>query len=153
MLGNPLQQCKFINVLPPVAIKDNEAWTTTEIDCKGWDYLVVVFALGATDIALAALKIQESDTSGSGFADVTGLICGTSTTIDGAKSALMSATDDNKITAFEIDLTKRKRYIDLSATAGNGSAGSYAAAIGILYRAKDIPVSASERGCDEILRV
>ena len=153
MLGNPLQKTKFINVLPPVAIKDNAAWATTEIDCKGWDYLTIVFVLGATDIALAALVVQESDTSGSGFANVTGLICGTSDTIDAATSALMSATDDNKITVFEIDLTKRKRYIDLSATAGDGTAGTFAAAIGILSRAKDVPVSASERGCDEILRV
>lgn len=150
---NELQKTKFLIVISPAAIKDNAAWTTNEIDTLGWDYLTIVFFTGATDIALAALKVQESDTSGSGFADVTGLICGTSTTIDGVTSALMSATDDNKITVFEIDLRGRKRYIDLSATAGDGTSGTYAAAIAMLSRGKDAPVTATERGCDEILRV
>ena len=153
MLGNPLQQTKLLNICPPVAIKDNAAWTTTEIDCLGWDYCVIIFTLGATDIAMAALEVQESDTSGSGFVAVTGLVSGTSTDIDGNTSALPSATDDNKIVAFEIDLTKRKRYLDLSATAGNGTAGTYGSAIAILYRAKSVPVNCSDRGCDSIFRV
>jgi hypothetical protein len=149
---NPLQATKLAIVISPVAIKDNAAWTTNEIDTLGYDFLQIIFFLGATDIAVAELKVQESDTSGSGFADVTGLVCGTSTNADGATSALPSATDDNKITLFEIDLRGRKRYIDLSATAGNGTAGSYAAAVAILSRAEKAPVTATERGCDEILR-
>lgn len=149
---NPLQATKLAIVISPVAIKDNAAWTTNEIDTLGYDFLQIIFFLGATDIAVAELKVQESDTSGSGFADVTGLVCGTSTNADGVTSALPSATDDNKITLFEIDLRGRKRYIDLSATAGNGTAGSYAAAVAILSRAEKAPVTAAERGCDEILR-
>jgi hypothetical protein len=150
---NELQKTKLLVVISPAAIVDNAAYTTNEIDTLGWDYLTIVFFLGATDIAMAALKVQESDTSGSGFSDVTGLVAGTSTNTDGSTSALPSATDDNKIMLFEIDLRGRKRYIDLSATAGNGTAGSYAAAVAILSRGKDAPVTATERGCDEILRV
>jgi hypothetical protein len=153
MLGNPLQQTKKLIVISPGALKDNAAWTTNEIDTLGYDYCVIDFFIGATDIAVATLKVTESDTSGSGFADVTGLIVGTSTNIDGSTSALLSATDDNKIQTFEIDLRGRKRYLDLSATAGDGTAGTYAAAIATLYRAKDVPVSATERGIDEILRL
>jgi hypothetical protein len=150
---NKLQATKLAIVISPAALKDNAAWTTNEIDTLGWDYLQIAFIMGATDIAVALLKVQESDTSGSGFADVTGLIMGTSTNTDGSTSALLSASDDNKIQLFEIDLRGRKRYIDLSATAGDGTAGTYAAAIAILSRAKDAPVTATERGCDEILRV
>lgn len=150
---NPLQKTKFLNITPPAAIKDNASWGVTEIDCLGWDYLQIVVMLGATDIAVAALAVTESDTSGSGHANVTGLIVGTSTNADGSTSALPSATDDNKIMLFEIDLRGRKRYIDLTFTAGDGTAGTYAAVLAILSRAKDAPVSATERGCDEILRV
>jgi len=150
---NELQATKLAVVISPAAINDNAAWTTNEIDTLGYDYLQIIFFLGATDIAVAALAVQESDTSGSGFANVTGLIVGTSANIAGSTSALPSATDDNKIMLFEIDLRGRKRYIDLSATAGNGTAGSYAAAIAILSRPKISPTTAAERGCDEILRL
>lgn len=150
---NELQKTKFVNVTPPAAIKDNAAWTTAEIDTLGWDYLTLVVILGATDIAIAALTVTESDTSGSGHANVTGLIWGTSTNIDGSTSALPSATDDNTIQVAEIDLRGRKRYIDITATAGDGTAGTYLCILGILSRGKEAPVSISERGCNEILRV
>lgn len=150
---NPLQATKFLNITPPAAIKDNASWGVTEIDTLGWDYLQIVVLLGATDIAMAALTVTESDASGSGHANVTGLIMGTSTNTDGSTSALPTATDDNKIQLFEIDLRGRKRYIDVTATAGDGTAGTYLAIVAILSRPKDVPVTATERGCDEILRV
>lgn len=150
---NPLQNTKFVNLTPPAAIVDNASYTVAELDTKGWDYATILFILGATDIAMTALKVTESDTAGSGHADVTGLIAGTSTNIDGATSALPSATDDNKIVAFEIDLRKRKRYLDLTATAGDGTAGTFAACIAILSRGKESPVSMTERGCVQVLRV
>lgn len=152
MLGNPVQQTKLAIVISPRAILNGSSWTTNELDCKGWDYLQIVFFLGATDIALTALAVTESDTSGSGHSNVTGLISGTSTNTDGSTSALPSATNDNTIQLFEIDLTKRKRYIDLTATIGSGTAGGFAACVAILSRGKDVPVTATERGCDEILR-
>lgn len=147
------QNRKYVNVIPPVAIKDNASWTTTEIDTLGFDYCTIVVNLGATDIAAAALKVQESDTSGSGFEDVTGLVFGTSTNTAGSTSALPTATDDSDIFAFEIDLRGRKRYLDLVATAGNGTAGTYASAIAILERSKHGVTSATEAGANQILRV
>ena len=152
-MSNPAQNTKEVIVISPVAIKDNASWTTNQIDTLGYDYCIIRFFTGATDIAMAALKVQESDTDGSNFADVTGLIFGTSTNIDGSTSALPTATDDDKVYLFEIDLRGRKRYLDLVATAGNGTAGTYAAAIATLTRASNAPVTASARGCDEILRI
>ena len=72
-MAHELQHSKFLRVISPVAIVDNTSWTTVEIDTLGYNYLTVVVNIGATDIAMAALKLQQSDTSGSGFADVTGL--------------------------------------------------------------------------------
>ena len=151
---NPAQHDKFVSITPPAAIVDNASYTTATIDTAGFAYLRVLVYLGATDIAMTALKLQESDDSGmSGAADITGLVYGTSASIAGTTSALPSATDDNKCFLFEVDLRGRKRYIDLVATAGDGSAGTYLAAFALLSRAGDVGVSASDRGFGAILRV
>lgn len=123
-----LQQAKKgICVLPQVL--DNATATSYVIDTAGVDYVNIDVVIGATDIALTTLKVQESDaitnsttlTSGT---DVTGLVYGTSLLGDtGATSALPSATDDNKIFSFEINTQGRKRYLQLIAVAGNGTTG------------------------------
>ena len=104
---------------------------------------------------MTALKMQESDTSGSGHADITGLVYGTSSNIAGSTSALPSATDDNKTFLFEIDLKGRKRYLDLVATAGDGAAGTFMAAVAVLGRAEDLTDTAAGRlgSAGDILRV
>ena len=151
---NAAQHDKFVPITPPGTIYDNASLTTATIDTAGYAYLRVLVVLGATDIAMTALKLQESDNSGmSGAADITGLIYGTSAGIAGTTSALPAADDDDKCFAFEVDLRGRKRYIDLVATAGNGAAGTYITAFALLSRASDCPVSALERGYGNILRV
>ena len=151
---NAAQHDKFVSITPPGAIVDNASLTTATIDTAGFAYLRVLVVLGATDIAMTALKLQESDNSGmSGAADIAGLIYGTSAGIAGTTSALPAADDDDKCFAFEVDLRGRKRYIDLVATAGNGAAGTYITAFALLSRAADCPVSASERNYGNILRV
>lgn len=146
------QQAKKLIVISPAAISDNASPTTNSIDTLGWDYLEVDVILGASDIAMAALKMQSSDTDGS-YADVTGLIWGTSANIAGSTSTLPSATGDDKIYSFQIDLRGQKRYFDLVATTGDGSLGTYIAATARLSRGKDGPTTAAEQGCQEILRI
>lgn len=146
------QHDKFVMITAPGAKLDDASATTTSIDTAGYAYCRIMVVLGDTDIAMAALKVQESDND-SDYSDVTGLVYGTSAGISGSTSALPSATGDNKCYAFEIDLRGRKRYLDLVATAGNGSTGTYATAFALLSRASDCPVSATERGFGEILRV
>lgn len=147
------QNTKFVSITPPAAIVDNSAYTTAELDTLGWDYAQIVVYLGATDIAMAACKVTESDTSGSGHADVSGLDTDGDTNIDGSAATLPTATDDNGFCVFELDLRGRKRYLDLSATAGNGTNGTFLAAFAILSRGGDAPTSISDRGAFEILRV
>ncbi len=101
---------------------------------------------------MAALAVTESDTAGSGHANVSGLVFGTSNNTGGSASTLPSATDDGLIFAMEIDLRNRKRYLDLTSTAGNGAAGTYAAAWCVLSRGHELPNTAAERGCSQILR-
>ena len=152
LIMNAMQATKFLNITPPAAIVDNASWTTAEIDTLGWDFLQILVIMGATDIAMTALAVTQSDASGSGHANITGLVWGTSTNADGSASVLPSATDDDKIQLAEIDLRGKKRYIDVTGTGGDGSAGAFLCILAILSRAKDAPVTAAERGCDEILR-
>lgn len=146
------QQAKWFAITPPGAIIDNASATTASIDTLGYDYLEVICFFGAMDIAATALKLQSSDTDGS-YADVTGLIWGTSANIAGSTSTLPSATDDNKFFLFQVDLRGQKRYFDLVATLGDGAAGTYFTAFARLSRAKDGPITASDMGAAEVLRI
>jgi len=143
---------KYLEVIAPAAIKDDGAYTTVEIDTLGFDYAEVIFHIGATDIAIATLAMQQSSTSGNGFADITGLIVGTSADIDGTTTVLPSATDDNTLVIFQIDLRDKERYLDLSATAGDGTAGTFASAICRLSRAAIQPNTVAEFGGGDVLR-
>lgn len=118
---------KGICIAPQVL--DNATATSFVVDTAGLDYVNIDVVVGTTDIALTTLKVQESDsvtnaTTLSSPSDVTGLIYGTSPLGDtGATSALPTATDDNKIFSFEINTQGRRRYLQLVATAGNGTTG------------------------------
>ena len=148
----PARLVKYVSITPPAAIVDNASFTTSEIDTNGFNHMTVVVYLGATDIAMTALTITESDTTGSGHAAVTGLVWGTSTNIDGSTSALPSATDDNTFQIADIDLRGRKRFIDVTATMGDGTVGGFVTILGILSRASQTPKSISDIGANEVLR-
>lgn len=144
---------KFVNVTPPAAVYDNASCTTTSIDTQGYDWCRVIVQLGALDIAMTALKVGESDTDGS-FSDVTGLVFGTSTNSAGSTSALPTASDDNDVFVFDIDLRGRKRYLDVTATCGNTSTtGTYVSILAELFRGEKQPASATEAGVNQILQV
>jgi hypothetical protein len=139
---NNLQNVKVVNVTPPAAIKDNASFATTTIDTLGFNKVAIYFALGATDIAMTALKVQESDDSGmSAAADITGCVYGAT-----GAPALPSADDDNKIFGFFIDLKGRKRYLDVVATAGDGSTGTFGACTAHLYNPLTTEDNATQRG-------
>ena len=144
---------KILGVIWPAAIKNNASFTVAEIDSLGFDYAEFVFMYGASDIGMATLKLQESDVTGSGQTDITGLIFGTSLNDTGSTSALPSSTDDNKLFKFEVDLRGRKRFLTLVATAGNGSTGSYGAAFCELSRGQQVPTTAAQKGVAQNLRV
>ena len=150
----PALHQKLVWVIDPVAIVDNASWTTIEIDTLGYDYAQVVFRLAANDIAMTALKVQETDTTGTGEVDITGADFSVTTVndTDGVAFALPSATDDNTSWVWDLNLKGRKRFLKLIATNGDGTAGGFAAAVAILSRAKAVPVTAAERGCKTIAR-
>lgn len=148
---------KIVNAVIPVVIVNNASEAALVIDTLGFDYLEVVIQLGATDIALTALKLQESEVKASattltGGADISGTVFGTDANDTGSTSTLPAATDDNKIYKFEIDLRGRKRYILPVITIGNGSVGAYCAGVAELSRGAQVPTSATEKGIAQLMR-
>ena len=144
-----LQRLKFVQVTAPVAINDNTAYTTNTVDTIGYDEVLFEIAFGAMDIAVAALKVQESNDSGmSGATDITGADFSVS------PATLPSATDDNHFYGVHVRLGgSRKRYLDLSFTAGDGAAGTYASVNAILGRGEADPSTATTRGFTQLLTV
>jgi len=126
-----LQECKYVNAIPPAAALDNTSATTNSVKVAGFAKAAFIIALGATDIAVTALKVQESDDDSS-YSDVTGAIFGTSTNSAGSTSSLPTATSDNNLYAIFVNLQGRKKYLKLVATFGDGSVGGYIQATCIL---------------------
>lgn len=138
---NQLQNVKVVKVTQPAAIVDNAAFTTATIDSKGFRKMLIVVALGALDIAIAAMKLTNSDDSGmSGATDVSGADFSVS------PLTLPAATDDNKLYGIHVDCRGKKRYYDLSLTGGDGTSGTFADVTVILFDPEEGPASATERG-------
>jgi hypothetical protein len=149
---NELQMTKMVQMIRPAVVDDDTA-TGIELDTYGWRWLRVDVMIGATDIAMTALKLTESDTAGSGHADITGCIYGTSANDTGSTSALPTSTDDGYIFSFELSLVGRKRYINIVATAGNGTTGVAMAALATLGKGEQMPRTASSAGLHQRLSV
>lgn len=144
---------KILEVIPPQALVDNASWTAVEIDTIGYDYAQVIVHIGALDIALTVLKMQETDATGTAYSDITGCVFATSINSAGDTSTLPAADEDNEIFVFNIDLRGRKRFIDLVATIDDGSTGGFLSAIVLLSRAETGPNTAAEYGASQVLQV
>ena len=136
---NDLQNLKAINVTPPAAIVDNAAFTTASVDTKDVESALFVASFGAMDIAATVFKLRESDDDSS-YADVSGADFSVS------PLTLPSATSDNTIFGVYVKCGgARKRYLDLSVTGGDGTAGTYLSVLCLLLP-KVSPTTASGRG-------
>ena len=115
-----------------------------EIDCAGFRYATidVVYSpfTAATSAYASVLKVQDSDASGSGQADVTGL-----SITAGAGST--TGANVGAVARFNIDLRGRKRYLTVVTSPGNTVAIVTNAR---LSRGEQFPVTATEAGVNGI---
>jgi len=131
--------------LDPQAIFDNTSGTCTAVDTQDCDCVHLLIRFGAMDIAMTALKLQESDT----LSSATALSSGTD--ISGADfsvspATLPSATSDNTTLLVTVPITgSRKRYLNPVMTFGDGAAGTYCVAIWF-KQLKTVPNTATLRG-------
>ena len=114
-----------------------------EIDTLGFKYasVDVVFSpfTAATAAYAAVLKVQESDTSGSGQTDITGL----SVT---AGAGATTGANYGAVARFNVDLRGRKRYLTVVATPGNTVAVVTA---GRLSKAETYPTDATSASVND----
>lgn len=118
---------------------------THTIDTLGFAHasIDVVFepAAATTDAICVACKVEESDASGSGFANVAALVG------NGAGGFVIptsgSKTADSNVVRLNLDMRGRKRYLRVSATP---VAASVVATVARLGRGEAGPATASESG-------
>ena len=148
----PLQEVKFVNLIADHTV-DNAAFTTTEIDTAGYGYATIIAAFGNVPANVASMTVTEADVSATNHAAF--ITMGTTAAIDGATTALPTAAGgDGDLIVFEIDLTGRKRFLDFTCTAGDGSGTvTELGAICILSEGKIAPTTEAGRGADQIVRV
>ena len=149
------QNTKIVTVTTPVSVSAGAA-TTSTIDTSGFDYCTILFIGGAMTTGYSTFKVQESDDSGmSGAVDISndnGVLGFGETSqlnVDGTASADPDATD-NVVHGIEINLFGRKRYLDVSATAGGTC---LTCIIAVLSRASEMNSdSLSDRGFTGLIR-
>jgi hypothetical protein len=112
-----------------------------EIDTLSYDFasIDVVFSpfTATTSSAASVLKIQQSDASGSGQADVSGFVGGTAFTV-GAGST--TGANNGYVARFNLDLRGRKRYLTVVASPGNTVAVASVARLG---RGEQAPIDST----------
>ena len=136
---------KVVLITAPQAILDDASWTTASIDTKGFRYLRVTILIGFLDIAMAALKLQTSDTDGS-YSDLAGADFDGDVMSDGNVAVLPTALEDNTFWVINVDLRGKKRFFDLVATGGDGATGTFLTAWAELSRPEQSPNTLTERG-------
>ena len=147
------QNAKWFNCLAEQYV-DNATFDTFVLDRKGFEVAEIVVIVQNVPAEITALKIQESD-DGSTFADIAGTVIGTAEDIDGNTTVLPTATyGDDMLFVFQIDLNKRKRYLAVIVTAGDGS-GQYTevTAIARLSRGNIGITDSASAGADHVVRV
>jgi hypothetical protein len=115
-----------------------------EIDTLGADYasIDVVFSQfsAATTSYASVLKLQQSDSSGSGQADVSGY------TITAGAGATTGGT--GAVARFNVDMRGKKRYLTVVATPGNAATISTVAR---LSKTEDMPITATAMGVNDLV--
>lgn len=148
-----MQQAKYVRAISPTAILDNTSATSTVIDARDFDYCTIVVQLGATDIAVTALKVQTASTSGGSYTDLSGATFAGGTSPDGTTLALPSATDDNQTCVFQIDMRGKNPFLQVVATFGDGTSGGFIAAVAILTKAHVAPSTSVTMADGDVCRV
>lgn len=84
------------------------------VDCQGYTRaLIIQTVTTAAASTLAASQLQECDTSGGSYANVA----------SGGAFAAVVASTTNQVQVMDVDLTKHKRYLELTIGAITGTVG------------------------------
>ena len=142
-----VQKQKMVLALPSQLKDDGDFAGNACVDTSGFGHVRFLFAVGTLDIAIGstaegnAPKIEECDTSGGSYSDVT----------DAALADAIAADEDDSFFAIDVDLLKtHKRYMRVNAPhAGDGAVGANLCIIAILSDPQIAPDNAAEQGLVE----
>lgn len=136
------QNCKFVQTVNPIDTTGATA-TSAAIDCIGAGEVLLIVNLGNVAANMTALKIQECETSGGSYTDVTG----------GAWTSPTAASGDNTIRIATINRRNggRQRYLKIVATGGAGA--TLISATAVLGELEKTPTSATEQNVTEVLTI
>ena len=148
-----LQNCDVRTLIADMDV-DNTSFTVAELDTVGYQELLLVISFGNVPADTSAVTLTESDTAGSGHANVTAGVIGTAADMDGTTSVLpTAAAGDGDAIVMQVDLRPRKRYLDLTITAGNGSGtATQCSVVAVLGRPLEGFTSASDYDVETVMR-
>lgn len=150
-----IQLTKTALMLRPQLKDDGNFANNTYVDTAGFGHLRVLFAVGDTDVAAddaigstaeaTAPLIEECDTTGGTYTDVTGA----------ALADAIQFDEDAGLFAIDIDLSKsHKRYMKVQTphSAAGAVKGSNLCIIGILSKPDgNAPANATQQGLTELV--
>lgn len=141
------QNHRVVAELPTAAVGATATATLT-IDTLGYDHasVTVIRASNASTVFANAVKVEESDSSGSGYSDVTGLVGGAAS---GFAIPAVTATASAAVLKMDIDTKAKKRYLRVSYTPG---ASATVAIVGRLGRPEVSPENAAQANVIGLVR-
>jgi hypothetical protein len=130
---------KYFLTLPPQSINGTDT-DSTEIDCKGYNYLTVVFLYGASTADMDNLSLKSASAAGGSYS-----------VYSGSAMDVPTATDDNKVWVWNINLGGKNRFWKVRCDPG--AAATLVGAVAILSRGDQAPNTDAERGVDQSITI
>lgn len=138
-----LQATKVVQLTGPVSATDP---TENYADTAGFDEALIILNLGAVGgSGISAAKMQECDTSGGSYTDISGANFAGGTDIEGNTSVVPAAANDDEVWLFDINLLATKRYIKLILDSATNA--SLVSAVAVLGRAEIGPANTNADRC------
>lgn len=128
-----------LDIIP--LLRDNAAANGAILDMQGWDGVVFLVLVGATDIEVDFAVQEDSDSAfGSGAA------------ITGAAITQLGATDDDSMSIVDV-WRPTERYVRGTLTVGDGVAGSDTAVVAMRYRGQGTRPVVQDAATNELVKV
>lgn len=117
MQFDPKIYTKTAIALAPAAYSSTQ--TSAAIDVRGYEYAKIVVLCGAlADTATLAVKVQDGETSGGSFTDITG-----------ASMTITTSADDSSVQIGIVRLHGKERFLKVVGTYGGSSTVLYGVSI------------------------
>lgn len=132
-------------ISPAAAVTDDTDVTSEEVDRAGCHTVTLILATGtlSDSNAVFSVKVEDSDTSGSGFAAVSTSLLQASSTLDATPESgfqyAFDFADDN--VQFKIHYLGNKRYLKVTVSPANNTGNLFVVGVAVCSQARKGAVS------------